>query len=267
MAALLRKRAFSFHAHPHSSHPATPKAGNSGTAAKTRSCNPPLSNRPVVVLSAAVGMQVTAGCRSVGVPSGRQKRVRVVIRRAALLRKRAFSFPARPHSSHPATPEAGNPGAAAKTRSCNPPLSNRPVVVLSAAVGMQVTAGCRSVGVPSGRQKRVRVVIRRAALLRKRAFSFPARPHSIHPATPEARNSGAAAETRTCNPPLSNRPVAVLSVCRRGAKNVSGWSSGWRSCYEKGPFRSPPTHTQATLPHLRLETSAPQQKLAPPCHT
>ena len=34
---------------------------------------------------------------------------------AALLRKRAFSFPARPHSSHPATPKTGNPDAAVGT--------------------------------------------------------------------------------------------------------------------------------------------------------
>ena len=33
----------------------------------------------------------------------------------ALLRKRAFSFPAHPHSSHPATPEARNPDAAVGT--------------------------------------------------------------------------------------------------------------------------------------------------------
>ena len=106
------------------------------------------------------------------------------------------------------------------------------------AVGMQVTSGCRSVGVPSGRQKRVRVVIWRAALLRKRAFSFPAHPHSSHPATPEARNSGAAAETRPTLPHL--RPETPAP---------------------------PPQKLAPSLPHLRPETPAPQQKLAPPCHT
>ena len=180
---------------------------------------------------------------------------------AALLRKRAFSFPAHPHSSHPATPKTGNTGAAAETRTCNPPLSNRPVVVLSAAVGF-----CSFVCMLSGCRFRPVVVL--SVCCRKAG----------HVRLPFCLCAVGMQVTAGCRSVCCRRvlqfclhvvwlPVSAgfSSVyCCRGAINVSGWPSEWWPCYEKGPFRSTPTHTQATLPHLRPETPAPPQ-LEPFC--